>query len=124
MAEKTLNENLGGAEIRAIIAQEIENRLKGDCTLGDDLCYAGFTAEFEIKIKYRQSIVKETLAWGTAKGGDSTGAIDSSTTITSTHQSADSPDIERQSHSLPIPVMVSTPAGNERRKVHIAKAQR
>ena len=125
MAEKTLNEALSGGEIREIIAQEIEKRLKGDCTLAEDLSYAGFIAKFDIKIQYLRSLTKETLVWGatgagTAENTEPAGEI----TISDSHQSAPSPDIERQQHDLPIPVLVQTPSGAQRQKVRIERPRR
>ena len=125
MAEKTLNEALGGAEIREILLQEIEKRLKGDCTLGDDLSYAGFTAKFDIKITYLRSLTPPTLIWGTV-GSAAEGETEPAgeTVISDTHTSASSPDIERQSHDLPIPVLVQTPNGPQRQKVRVERAKK
>lgn len=125
MAEKTLNEALSGGEIREIISQEIEKRMKGDCTLSDDLSYAGFIAKFDIKIQYLRSLTKETLVWGAInqipeQETESVGQ----TAISDSHQSASSPDIERQQHDLPIPVMVQTPSGSMRQKVRIERPRK
>jgi len=125
MSEKTLNEALGGAEIREIILREIEKRLKGDCTLLDDHSYAGFIAKFDIKISYLRSQVKETLVWGAANLiPEQETEPAGETVISDSHQSASSPDVERQSHDLPVPVMVQTPSGARREKVRIEKVRR
>jgi hypothetical protein len=39
-------------------------------------------------------------------------------TLADTYTS-DSPNTAREDHSLPIPVMVQTPSGKERRKIHV-----
>lgn len=125
MAEKTLNEALSGGEIQEIINQEIAKRLKGDCTLAEDLSYAGFIAKFDIKIQYLRSLTKETLVWGaTTEVRDQNSEPAGETVISDSHQSASSPDIERQQHDLPIPVMVQTPSGSMRQKVRIERPRK
>ena len=122
--EKTLNEALSGSEIKEIILQEIGKRLNGDTTLENDLAYAGFAMQFDIKINFLRSLTKPTQVWGA--GGSFQEPIKpedivSATDILSSHTSAESPDIERQDHDLPIPVMMQTPSGMERKKVHIGR---
>lgn len=122
--EKTLNEALSGSEIKEIILQEIEKRLDGDTTLENDLAYAGFSMQFDIKINFLRSLTKPTQVWGA--GGSfqepiKPEDIESTANVVDSHVSADSPDIERQNHDLPIPVMVQTPSGMERTKVHIGR---
>ena len=125
MPEKTLNEALSGGEIQEIIAQEIAKRLKGDCTLAEDLSYAGFIAKFDIKIQYLRSLTKETLVWGAAtEVRDQNSEPAGETVISDSHQSASSPDIERQQHDLPIPVLVQTPSGAQRQKVRIERPRK
>jgi len=126
MSERTLNEALGGDEKREIILQEIEKRLKGDCTLANDTAHGRFAFQFELKIQYTQP-KGETLVWGV--GGSSQepitpAEIGESTVIAGDYQSASSPDVERQSHDLPIPVLVQTPNGPRREKVRIEKVRR
>jgi hypothetical protein len=123
VSEKTSNDPLSGVEIKAIILDEIEKRLNGDCTLGDDLAYAGFTAKFEIKISYLRSVVKESLVWGGAvmtppEGvkAEEAGTIKVEDTYTSA-----APNVARQEHNLPIPVIVQTPTGPVRQRVHIER---
>ena len=126
MPEKTLNEALSGAEIKEIILQEIGKRLDGDTTLENDLAYAGFSANFNIKIHYLRSLTKPTEVWGNTAHDSfpDTGPLETHREeISSTHTSDPSPDIERQSHDLPIPVMVQTPSGFERKKVHIGRGR-
>lgn len=123
MAEKSLNDPLSGAEIKAIILDEIEKRLNGDCTLGNDLAYAGFTAKFEVKISYLRSLVKESLVWGGAlqnPPADVEVEEAGKTAIADVYVSP-APNVARQAHDLPIPVLVQTPTGAERRRVHIER---
>ena len=126
MAEKTLNDPLSGAEIKQIILQEIERRLNGDCTLGNDLAYAGFTAKFEIKVSFLRSLVKETLIWGgktdIPASNDPVEAV-GDTVIAETYTSSP-PNVARQEHDLPIPVLVQTPTGPMRQKVPIEQVKR
>lgn len=126
MAEKTLNEALSGSEIKEIVLQEIGKRLDGDTTLADDLAYAGFTAKFDIKITYLRSLTKPTEIWGSAAETKIEGPAEavSTTSVSDSHTSDPAPDVERRNHDLSIPVMVATPTGNERRKVHIERPAR
>ena len=122
MAEKTLNEALSGAEIKEIILQEIGKRLDGDCTLLDTLAYSGFSAKFILDISYRRSLTKPTMVWGEAKvDNEPSLAPDAIGHIEGMHISSDSPDVERQSHDLAIPVLVQTPTGAERQKVRLGR---
>ncbi len=123
MAELTLRDPLNGAEIVEIILQEIEKRLKSDSTLAPDFTYAGFSAKFQINLSLVSPKPVETMVWGlvenepeTADSGPSTG-----TEVSDTY-TAGAPNIERQEHDLPIPVLVATPAGSERRRVKIERA--
>ena len=126
MSERTLNEALSGAEIKEIILQEIGKRLDGDTTLENDLAYAGFTAQFNIKIAYTRSLTKPTEIWGSTEQKPAPSEIPDGIEhkeieIHDSHSSAESPDVERQNHDLPIPVMLQTPSGMERKKVHIGR---
>ena len=126
--EKTLNEALSGSEIKEIILQEIGKRLDGDTTLENDLAYAGFSTNFDIKITYLRSMTKPTQIWGSAAriippSEIPDGVQHGESTIAASHVSNASPDIERQSHDLPIPVMLQTPSGMERKKVHIGRGR-
>lgn len=125
MAERTLNDPLSGSEIKAILLQEIEKRLDGDTTLENDVAYAGFTAKFDIRITFLRSLTRPTEIWGGAElqttvPGDQTETI----AVTDSHTSAESPDVERQDHDLPIPVLMNTPSGMERRSVHIEQGEK
>jgi len=120
-AELSLNDPLSGGEIKEIILAVIKKRLDGDCTLMGGLAYAGFSATFDIKIGYLRSLTKPTLIWGDA-GQITDGEVESAgaTTVADTYVSP-SPNVARQDHDLPIPVMVQTPKGPERRRVRIEK---
>jgi hypothetical protein len=123
MAERTTNDPLSGAEIKEIILREIEKRMNGDSTLNDDLAYAGFTAKFEVKVGYVRSLTKETLVWGMAAELPS-GAVEAAgeTTIADTYV-APAPNVARQQNNLPIPVLIQTPTGTQRKRVQIEKAK-
>ncbi len=127
MPEKTLNEALSGSEIKEIILQEIGKRLDGDTTLENDLAYAGFTAQFSVTIMYLRSLTKPTLVWGSAAQTPEPplplpDLLETKhEEISSIHTSDLSPDVERQLHDLPIPVLMQTPTGMERTKVKIGR---
>ncbi len=126
MPERTLNEALSGSEIKEIILQEIGKRLDGDTTLENDLAYAGFTAQFTVNVAFTRSLTKPTLVWGSATQQPEAPLPDGQIEfkkigIVDTHSSAESPDVERQSHDLAIPVLMQTPAGLERTKVKIGR---
>ena len=126
MSEKTLNEALSGAEIKEIILQEISARLDGDTTLANDIAYAGFSTQFDIKVSFLRSLTKPTQVWGNAAQIVPPSDISADVQhgegfVSGSHVSASSPDIERQSHDLPIPVLMQTPAGMERKKVYIGR---
>ncbi len=125
MSEKTQNDPLCGAEIKQIILDVVEKRLNGDCTLGDDLAYAGFTAKFEIKISYLRSLVKESLVWGNASvsAGDNPVEEAGETSMFEVYV-APAPNVARQEHNLPIPVLVATPTGSIRKRVMIERAKK
>ncbi len=120
--EKTLNEALSGSEIKEIILQEIAKRLDGDTTLENDLAYAGFTAKYTFDIAYLRSLTKPTLVWGHVEVNMEPSVIPNGLQhVEGVHISVESPDIERQLHDLPIPVLMQTPAGMERTKVKIGR---
>ena len=123
MAERTLNDPLADFEIKDIICAEIRKRLDGDCTLMGGQAYAGFQAKFDIKISYTRSLTPATLVWGTAEKkpeGEVTEA--GATIVVDTYQSV-APNVERQDHNLPIPVLIQTPTGPVRRRVHVERAK-
>lgn len=127
MAELTLADPLSGAEIKEILLQEIEKRLNGDSTLQNDLTYAGFRAKFDIRATFVRSNVKETLVWGEAEqpapdGIETEPAGEAE--IKGSYDSPDAPNLARTAHDLPVPVMISTPSGSERRKVQIERPKR
>lgn len=126
MAELTLRDPLSSMEIKEIILQEIEKSLNRDSTLLNDITYAGFRANFQIKISFERSLTPPTMAWGkidqtstesglTEPAGDAEVAGD---------YTAGAPNVERQEHNLPIPVLVQTPSGLVRKRVNIKRAGR
>ncbi len=127
MSEKTLNDPLSGFEIKEIILQEIGKRLDGDTTLENDIAYAGFTAKFDIGITFLRSLTKPTQVWGAVAHINPTSVEEINATeykglqIQDSYTSNPSPDVERQSHDLLIPVMMSTPTGMERKRVRLGR---
>lgn len=118
--EQTLNDPLCGAEIKTIIIQKVADALERDCTLTDDVCYAGFTFKFESTLSFLRSPNPSTMVWAdVAKGqklleGTPSEQID-------TGYETDSPNRAREENELPIPVLIQTPAGPKREKVRFAK---
>lgn len=127
MSEKTLADPLSGREIKTILVQEIERRLNGDSTLLDDLAYAGFNAKFDIKISFTRSMTPATLVWGEAgqkpPEGIATETVKERDVVADSYASNPAPDVERQNHNLPVPVMVQTPTGPVRRRVQIERTK-
>lgn len=119
MAERTLNEELSGAEIKTIILRQIEDRLEGDSTLLDDIAYAGFSVSFTITISYVRSLTKPTEVWGNASSGEMEG--ERTAIQMKGEYKTQQPDVARQEHNLEIPVLAQTPNGPERKKVRIER---
>lgn len=117
MATTSLNDPIDGAELKAIILERISRALDRDSTLADDIAYAGFSLSFEIRLKYLRSKTADTLVWGEEKEGVET--LDQPTETAIDSYSTDSPNTAREEHGLSIPVMVTTPNGPQRRKVHV-----
>lgn len=124
MPEKTLNDPLSGAEIKIILLQEIKRRLDGDSTLLDDLAYGGFAAKFDIKVSFVRSLTPTTLIWGNAERTAEGETEPAGATILVADYTSPAPNVARQEHDLPVPVLVQTPSGPQRRKVHIEKAMK
>lgn len=91
--------------------------MEGDCFLTNDRAYGGFILKFEGKITLLRPHA-ETLIWqDTKKGeGEFSGGVSVSVDFTS-----GPPDVERQEHNLPIPVIVQTPNGPKRQRVQIER---
>jgi hypothetical protein len=124
MAERTTNDPLSGAEIKEIILNKIERSMNGDSTLNDDLAYAGFTARYEVRVSYVRSLTKETLVWGAVNDLPSGDIVEPTgeTVIADTYV-APAPNVARQQNNLPIPVLIQTPTGTQRKRVQIEKAK-
>ncbi len=121
MPELSLNDPLCGEEIKAIILQRVTDALNRDTTLYNDIAYAGFTAKFECNITFLRSRTPKTLIWTDAESGK--GVPNGGTVVAETYQT-DQPDVARQAHNLPVPVMQSTPSGAQRVKVRIENAKK
>src|SRR5450432_1347176 len=122
MPELTLRDPLNAQEIKEIILQEIGKSLDRDSTLLNDITYPGFTAKYAINLTYERSKVPPTLVWGetgvktTEEPTEPAGEVNVVGDYT-----AGPPNVERQSHDLPIPVMVMTPTGQVRKRVKIER---
>jgi hypothetical protein len=121
MPELTLNDPLSGDEIKRIVLSRIESALAKDCTLIDDLAYAGFSVTFEIKIGYVRGPVPGTLVWGGMAQGAAVGSEGETASVQGEYKT-EIPNAARQEHDLAIPVMVNTPSGPQKRRVRFQKA--
>lgn len=122
MAQPTLTDPIDGSELKAIILERIARALDRDSTLANDIAYAGFTLSFEIRVKYLRSTTAPTLVWGnqilTPLADGVVVEAGPEEVLTDTY-ATDSPNAAREAHDLPVPVMVQTPNGPQRRKVHV-----
>lgn len=115
--EQVMNDPLCGAERKMIIMARIADALDKDCTLVDDITYADFGFSFEIKIHSPRSPSADTLMWADGlKGAEVTGTVKG-------EYLNDQPNVARNEHDLPLPVMVQTPSGPQRRKVRFQKPE-
>jgi hypothetical protein len=117
MATTSLNDPIDGAELKSIILERISRALDRDSTLANDIAYAGFRLGFSITLKFLRSKTADTLIWGDAAEGVET--LDQPTEMITDSYTTDSPNTAREEHDLPIPVMVQTPNGPQKRKIHV-----
>lgn len=124
MPTTSLTDPIDGAELKAIILHRIAAALDKDCTLVNDIAYAGFALKYSIHIEYKRSKTPPTVIWGDLKEGDvavdtaEVGSTITHNTVEDKYES-DSPNTAREEHDLPVPVMIKTPSGETRRKIHI-----
>jgi hypothetical protein len=117
MATVSENDPIDGGELKKIILERISNALDRDCTLTNDIAYAGFQLDFQITLGYKRSKTTGTLVWGNTGEGD--GGLPDAIETAKDHYESDSPNTAREAHGLPVPVMVATPAGMEKRRIHV-----
>lgn len=130
MPQISLNDPIDGAELKLIILARIKEALDRDCTLANDIAYAGFNLTFEIRLKYLRSKTEGTLVWGAVMDTSNVKAeaeifelAGATPDIVTDSYTSDSPNQAREDHALPIPVMIQTPNGPERRKIHVNPAR-
>ena len=120
--EAILNDPLAAEEIKAIILAKIEAAMNANGTLVDDITYAGFRVKFDIKIEFINSPTPGTLVWGVGQQGEQQGeAVEKP--VSGEYQSDPSPNKTREDNDLPLPVMVQTPSGPQKRRVRIQNAK-
>lgn len=118
---QTLNDPVDGAELKKIILERISRALDKDSTLTNDVAYAGFWIKYNITVQYYRSKTLPTLIWGDVEEKvDGEVEQDPAVELVDSYVT-DIPNQAREDHSLPVPVMVQTPSGAQRRKVHIEK---
>ncbi len=113
MPQSTLNDPLDGTEFIDIVLTRIRRALEADSVIGKDTEHPRFS--FEIKIKFPAEHTKETLVWGK----EGTISLAEPIEMITDSYASDSPNRSREDHNLPIPVMVQTPSGPEKRKIHV-----
>lgn len=124
MSTTTLADPIDGAELKLMIIERVRRALDRDSTLANDIAYAGFRLDFEIKLVYKRATTATTLVWGGESGGaepilPGEAVVDGGVDRMVDKYETDSPNAAREEHDLPIPVMVKTATGVERRKVHV-----
>jgi hypothetical protein len=122
MRESILNDPLAAEEIKAITIAKIEDALSRNQALIDDVTYAGFRVQFEIKFEFINSATPGTLVWGVEHKGEQTGQV-LTVVEADKYQSDPSPNKTREENDLPLPVMVNTPSGPQKRRVRIKDAK-
>lgn len=120
--ELVLNDPLAAEEIKAIVIQKIQEAMDRNGPLVDDLTYPGFRVKFDIKFEFVRSPNPGTLVWGEASKGDLTDAVPGEG-VAGEYASDPSPNKTREDNDLPLPVMVQTASGPQRRRVRIANAK-
>ena len=124
MIEKALPVPLESAEILEIVSQELKKRLQSLSPLQCGKEYAGFDITFNHTIKlYRvgaEAGSKETLAWGSAHGGDITGEPEVIEDASAFKSGTDVNQV-REEHDLPLTVETSDGKGGKIRKKVRAK---
>jgi hypothetical protein len=79
--------------------------------------------KFDIQIGFINSPTPGTLVWGVGQQGEQQGeAVEKP--VSGEYQSDPSPNKTREDNDLPLPVMVQTPSGPQRRKVRIQNAKK
>ena len=120
--EQVLNDPLAAEEIKAIILAKIEEAMNRNSTLVDDLTYAGFRVKFDINIGFIRSMTPGTLVWGVDSKGEQQGDVEP-LAASGEYESDPSPNKTREDNDLPLPVMVQTPSGPQKRRVRIQNAK-
>ena len=120
--EQVLNDPLAAEEIKAIVIARIEDAFSRNQALIDDVTYAGFRVKFDIKFEFVRSAVPGTLVWGEASKGDLTDAVPGEG-VAGEYASDPSPNKTREDNDLPLPVMVNTSTGPQKRRVRIQNAK-
>lgn len=125
-----LNDPLNGAEIKQIVIAKVNEILNRDSTLIDDIAYAGFESDFEIRLRFKRASTKDTLAWGKVAEGSLESSADDpddapveSVSLHGTYET-DSPGAARDEHGLPHPVLIPGPDGPRRERVVIPDIKR
>ena len=112
--EKSLNDPITAAEMKEIIMARVRKALDANSLLADDITYPAFGFRFEATLIFPQRLnpPKKSLIWD--RQGAQEGIEEQ---VIEEYQSPDSPNLTRQENGLPLPVMVKTPTGMEKRRV-------
>jgi len=117
--EQVLNDPITMAEAKFIALSKMEADMNKNSVLIDDLTCAGFSIEYEIRFKLWRSPTPSTLVWGSKEVGDTLGAPEQET-MNGEYSADISPTKTRQDNDLPLPVLVNTPTGLQKKRVRIS----
>ena len=115
--ERSLNDPLTAAEMKEIILARIQKDLDANSFLSDDITYPAFGFSFEMNITFPTG--RKTLVWD--RQGDISDKHEK-VAVRVEYQAPDSPNRAREENDLPLPVLVQTPSGTEKRRVKYQKA--
>lgn len=114
MPQPTLNDSIDGGEFKQIVLKRIGEAMDRDSVIGQDIEHPRF--RFKIEVQFPGAHVKETLVWG--QEGATLTEEDNVQTVVDSFESI-SANQTREDHDMPVPVMIQTPNGPEKRRIHV-----
>lgn len=109
MAEsKVLNLALESEEIIAVILKRIEARMRANCRFAQAITYAGFTCNFDMQIKFKDTMLgAATMVWDAHTEGEAPAVETPAEVMKDDYDSGDSPNKVRMENELDLPVEVA-----------------
>jgi hypothetical protein len=114
--DRSLNDPLTAAEMKEIILSRIQKALDANSLLANDITYPAFGFFFQATLTFPGP--KKTLIWD--RQGDTNSDLPA-VPVAVDYQSPDSPNRAREENGLPLPVLVTTPTGVEKRRIPAPK---